>query len=84
MEMERRSTLQMSGPGSPVWITPPPKPAPAEAIRAKLTEYRRKCEERDNLILEAKKAGFSEVSIAELTGHSRTTVRSVLKAHGLC
>ncbi len=41
------------------------------------------CQERDGLILEAKKAGLSEVSIADLTGHSRNTVRSVLKAHGI-
>ncbi|MFJ5712841.1 hypothetical protein [Streptomyces sp. NPDC093105] len=52
-------------------------------IRAKLTEYRLMCQERDRLILEAKKAGLSEVSIADLTGHSRNTVRSILKAHGV-
>lgn len=73
----------MCGPGSPTWITPPPKPAADAVIRAKLTEYRRMCQERDRLILEAKKAGLSEVSIANLTGHSRNTVRSVLKAHGI-
>ena len=41
------------------------------------------CQERDRLILEAKKGGFSEVAIAELSGHSRNTVRSVLKSHGI-
>ncbi|MHB9863433.1 hypothetical protein [Streptomyces sp. YIM S03343] len=83
MELDRRNMSHTCVPGSPAWIAPPPKPAAEAVIRAKLTEYRRMCQERDRLILEAKKGGFSEVAIAELSGHSRNTVRSVLKSHGI-
>ncbi|WP_159469006.1 hypothetical protein [Streptomyces caniferus] len=80
MELDRRN---MCDPGPPTWIAPPAKPTGEALIRAKLAEYRSMCEERDRLILEAKKEGLSEVAIAELSGHSRNTVRSVLKNHGI-
>lgn len=48
----------------------------------KLTAYRRCMESRDNLIREAKAAGLTEVRIAQLTGHSRNTVRAALGHRG--
>ncbi|MEW2313372.1 hypothetical protein AB0918_32820 [Streptomyces sp. NPDC006864] len=80
MELDRRN---MCAPGPPTWITPPANPTAEALIRAKLKEYRNKCKERDRLILEAKQGGLTEVAIAELSGHSRNTVRSVLKNHGV-
>lgn len=45
---------------------------------AELVAYRRCMESRDDLIRKAKAAGFTEVRIAQLTGHSRNTVRAAL------
>ncbi|MFB7852671.1 hypothetical protein ACFC34_37440 [Streptomyces sp. NPDC056053] len=58
-----------------------PDPDNASLSREKLNKYRQVCASRDSLILEAKEAGLTEVEIAELSGHSRNTVRSVLKQH---
>lgn len=63
--------------------TPVPPMAPDAALaREKLRAYRITCESRNPLILAAKQAGLSEVEIAELSGHSRNTVRSVIKQRG--
>lgn len=63
-----------------VIAVPPPRVALDAALaREKLREYRVVCESRNSLIHAAKQAGLSEVEIAELSGHSRNTVRAVLK-----
>ncbi|MER8032049.1 hypothetical protein ABTZ78_24155 [Streptomyces bauhiniae] len=80
MKADARNTCV---PSPPVWTAPSTKPSGEMLIRAKLAEYRSMCEERDSLILAAKKEGLSEVAIAELSGHSRNTVRSVLRSHGI-
>jgi hypothetical protein len=43
-----------------------------------LLAYRRWMESRDDLMCKAKAAGLTEVRIAQLTGHSRNTVRAAL------
>ncbi|QKW47918.1 hypothetical protein [Streptomyces microflavus] len=83
MELDRRNMSQTCVPGPPVWTAPPTQPTAEALIRTKLQQYRKTCQERDRLILEAKKGGLTEVAIAELSGHSRNTVRSVLKNHGI-
>lgn len=54
----------------------------ADDVREKLEKYRRTCATRDGLVVAAKKSGLSEVEIAQLSGHSRNTVRSILAKHG--
>ena len=54
----------------------------AGAARERLRAYRKMCDARDGLIIAAKDAGLSEVEIAQLSGHSRNTVRSILAKHG--
>ncbi|MDQ0956059.1 hypothetical protein QFZ24_010068 [Streptomyces phaeochromogenes] len=49
---------------------------------AELMAYRRCMESRDELIRKAKAAGLTEVRIAQLTGHSRNTVRAALGHRG--
>ncbi|MEI5100943.1 hypothetical protein RB200_23385 [Streptomyces sp. PmtG] len=49
--------------------------------REKLKKYHQMCASRDGLIVESKQAGLTEVEIAELSGHSRNTVRSILKRY---
>ncbi|MBC2906784.1 DUF6003 family protein [Streptomyces cupreus] len=61
-------------------------PAPVESktqdgatdCEAELVAYRRCMQTRDDLIRKAKAAGLTEVRIAQLTGHSRNTVRAAL------
>jgi len=59
-------------------------PDSADAAREKLEKYRRTCATRDALVIAAKRSGLSEVEIAQLSGHSRNTVRSILAKHGEC
>ncbi|MPY48784.1 hypothetical protein [Streptomyces acidicola] len=59
-----------------------PSPDSADAAREKLEKYRRTCATRDALVIAAKRSGLSEVEIAQLSGHSRNTVRSILAKHG--
>ncbi|WP_098245632.1 hypothetical protein [Streptomyces formicae] len=54
----------------------------ADIVREKLEKYRRTCATRDGLVIAAKRSGLSEVEIAQLSGHSRNTVRSILTKHG--
>lgn len=54
----------------------------ADAAREQLEKYRRTCATRDDLVIAAKRSGLSEVEIAQLSGHSRNTVRSILAKHG--
>ncbi|MFY4721988.1 hypothetical protein [Streptomyces sp. LaBMicrA B280] len=61
-----------------------PSPDSADAVREKLEKYRRTCATRDALVIEAKRSGLSEVEIAQLSGHSRNTVRSILAKRGEC
>lgn len=61
-----------------------PSPDNADAAREKLEKYRRTCATRDALVIEAKRSGLSEVEIAQLSGHSRNTVRSILAKNGEC
>ncbi|WP_128802549.1 MULTISPECIES: hypothetical protein [unclassified Streptomyces] len=61
-----------------------PSPDNADAAREKLEKYRRTCATRDALVIAAKRSGLSEVEIAQLSGHSRNTVRSILAKHGEC
>ncbi|WP_285543947.1 hypothetical protein [Streptomyces lavendulae] len=72
-----------AGPEVPMRVVtaapPPPVALDATLAREKLREYRVACESRNSLIREAKQAGLSEVEIAELSGHSRNTVRNVIK-----
>ncbi|MGW0885370.1 hypothetical protein [Streptomyces sp. NPDC002671] len=53
-----------------------------DELRERLAEYGRMRASRDPLVTGAKKAGLSEAEIAQLTGHSRNTVRSILKRNG--
>ncbi|MFD9062113.1 DUF6003 family protein [Kitasatospora purpeofusca] len=48
--------------------------SPEEELRV----YRQMVERRDELVRRAAGSGLSEAEIARLTGHSRTTVRSIL------
>lgn len=59
----------------------PPSPDSADAAREGLEKYRRTCATRDALVIAAKRSGLSEVEIAQLSGHSRNTVRSILTKH---
>lgn len=52
-------------------------PAPTD-LEEELLAYGRHIRGRDDLIRRAKAGGFSELRIAKLMGHSRSTVRSVL------
>jgi hypothetical protein len=55
-------------------------PGPSkDEMRKRLAEYGHMRASRDVLVTGAKTAGLSEVEIAELTGHSRNTIRSILK-----
>ncbi|WP_143662329.1 hypothetical protein [Streptomyces sp. Amel2xC10] len=56
--------------------------ASEDDLRERLAEYGRMRALRDLLVTGAKGAGLSEVEIAQLTGHSRNTVRSILKRNG--
>ncbi|MGP8300211.1 DUF6003 family protein [Streptomyces inhibens] len=51
----------------------------SEDLEQELLTYSRYMRSRDELIRRAKAAGFTEVRIAQLIGHSRNTVRSALK-----
>ncbi|MDO0912929.1 hypothetical protein QQM39_19380 [Streptomyces sp. DT2A-34] len=79
----RRSHLigiyETSGPGA---HRPQGEDASEDDLRERLAEYGRIRASRDPLVTGAKKAGLSEVEIAQLTGHSRNTVRSILKRNG--
>ena len=58
----------------------PQDPVPSEdEMRERLAEYGRMRASRDPLVAGAKEAGLTEVEIAMLTGHSRNTVRGILK-----
>ncbi|WP_406159941.1 hypothetical protein OG298_22570 [Streptomyces sp. NBC_01005] len=59
-----------------------PSPDGADAARENLEKYRHTCATRDGLVIAAKKSGLSEVEIAQLSGHSRNTIRSILTKHG--
>lgn len=48
-------------------------------VRERLTAYRNAVATRDDLVLEAKDLGLSEVEISQLSGHSRNTVRTILR-----
>ncbi|WP_328380591.1 hypothetical protein OHB13_37935 (plasmid) [Streptomyces sp. NBC_00440] len=48
-------------------------------VRDRLTAYRNAVARRDDLVLEAKDLGLSEVEISQLSGHSRNTVRTILR-----
>ncbi|MFK0141335.1 hypothetical protein [Streptomyces murinus] len=53
-----------------------------DKVEKKLMAYRSVCASRDDLVVQADSTGFSEVQIAKLMGHSRTTIRGILKACG--
>lgn len=59
-----------------------PPTGDADAAREKLESYRLMCATRDGLVIEAKTSGLTEVEIAQLAGHSRNTIRSILAKHG--
>lgn len=63
-------------------VSSAPSPDSADAARENLEKYRRICATRDVLVVAAKRSGLSEVEIAQLSGHSRNTVRSILAKHG--
>ncbi|MGR3936263.1 hypothetical protein [Streptomyces sp. BRA346] len=63
-------------------VSDAPSPDNADTAREKLEKYRRTCATRDVLVIAAKRSGLSEVEIAQLSGHSRNTVRSILAKHG--
>ncbi|MFJ6805672.1 hypothetical protein ACIQRK_06440 [Streptomyces anulatus] len=66
---------------APSALPPALDPGISALSREKLVKYRQACESRDSLIAEAKEAGLTEVEIAKLSGHSRNTVRNILKRH---
>lgn len=53
-----------------------------EDCESELVAYRRCMQSRDDLVRNAKAAGLTEVRIAQLTGHSRNTVRAALGHKG--
>ncbi|MFG2370475.1 hypothetical protein ACGFY9_03220 [Streptomyces sp. NPDC048504] len=70
------STCDTGDPGA----HPAQDPGPSEdEMRERLAEYGRMRASRDPLVTGAKEAGLTEVEIAQLTGHSRNTVRGILK-----
>ncbi|MEV0604523.1 hypothetical protein AB0I82_35225 [Streptomyces sp. NPDC050315] len=73
-------------PETNVTLSPVPQPADRrekcgddEDVERKLLAYREHMRSRDELIGLAKKVGLTEVRIAELSGHSRNTVRNIIK-----
>lgn len=53
-----------------------------DEVEEKLTMYGRIRASRDDLVVEGDSTGFSEVQIARFMGHSRTTIRGILKSRG--
>lgn len=56
----------------------PGQPAAEVDVLKQLEAYRATLDARDGLVRRARDAGLSEAQIARATGHSRTTVRSIL------
>ncbi|MFH8663087.1 DUF6003 family protein [Streptomyces afghaniensis] len=73
----RRRALHQGSPSAAVAVESETQNT-MEGCEDALLAYRRCMESRDDLIRRAKAAGLTEVRIAQLTGHSRTTVRAAL------